>query len=110
VAAAAKPQAPEKVSLAAKVAKGRKRTLSGALTLPAGVTCPPGGTVSLSFSLGTKVVKRASAKLDGDCAYKVTATLPRSTAGRKITVRARFQTVGTLLARSAPERKVIVKR
>ena len=103
-------KAPDKVSLTAKVAKGRKLTLSGALSLPAGVACPAGGTVSLSFSVGSKVVKRTTAKLDAKCAYKLTATLPRSAAGRKVTVKARFLTVGTVLARSAPERRVTVKR
>jgi hypothetical protein len=108
-APAIKPQAPDKVTLSVKTAKGRRLTLSGRLTLPQGVACPAAGIVSISFTLGKKVVKRATAKLDAACGYTVSATLPRTAAGRKLTVKARFLTAGTLLARSAPERKVTVK-
>ena len=37
-------------------------------------------------------------------------TLPRMAGGRKVTAKARFLTAGTLLARSAPVRKLSVKR
>jgi hypothetical protein len=40
----------------------------------------------------------------------VTVTLARMAGGRTVTVKARFLTAGTLLARSAPERKLSVKR
>jgi hypothetical protein len=103
-------KSPTKLTLAVKSAKRRKLTVSGALGLPQGVTCPAAGTVSLSFTIGKKVLKRASVKLDAKCAYTVSATLPRTAGGRRVSVNARFLTVGTLLARSAPERKVTVKR
>ena len=63
-----------------KVAKGRKLTLSGALTLPAGVTCPAGGRVSLSFSAREQGRQAHDREARRECAYKVTATLPRSAA------------------------------
>ena len=101
--AAVKPAAPDKVTLTASAAKGRKLTLSGKLTLPQGIACPAAGKVSVTVTLGKKVVKRATAKLDATtCAYKLTATLPKGASGRKVTVKARFLTAGSLLARSAP--------
>jgi transcription elongation factor Elf1 len=102
--------APDKITLTATAAKGRKLTLTGKLTLPQGFACPSAGTVSVSVSLGKKVVKKATAKLDGNCGYTVSLALPKSASGRKVTVKARFLTAGSLLARSAPARTITVKR
>jgi hypothetical protein len=108
--AALNPTAPDKVTLSVAAAKGRKLTLTGKLRLPQGFTCPSAGTISLSVSLGKTVVKRATGKLDASCGYTVKLALPKRASGRKVTVKARFLTAGSLLARSAPARTITVKR
>jgi hypothetical protein len=87
-------------TLAASAAKGRKLTLSGKWT---GASCPAAAKVTLTVTLGKKVVKRATAKLRANCSYTVKVALPKSAAGRKVTVKAR-------LLESAASRTVTVRR
>jgi hypothetical protein len=80
-------------------------TLSGKVTLPAGVTAAQGcrGTVVLRINRGGKSAAATNAPLSKSCTYKRTLVVPSSSAG-SLTATARFNGNAVLLPRSARTR------
>jgi hypothetical protein len=110
VVASSKAAPPARLTLAASASAGRRVTLSGRMTPPAGASCPAGAEVRLSLYYAGALLRRVAAAVGAGCTYRVTVRLTRLAAGHRVVVKARFLTHGGLLARSAPSRTVTVRR
>ena len=72
--------------------------------------CPVGATVRISVALPGGLVKRTTATLTSTCGYSAKITFPRLAGGRIAIVKARFEGSSAVLARSAPQRVLRIKR
>lgn len=101
---------PTKLSGSPSFAKGRKLTVKGTLTLPAGTSCPVGASVRVTIydqggrKLGRKTVKLAA------CTYTATMTVAKKSVGKKVTVKVYLAPTAATLAASATTKSVTVKK